>query len=175
MEWALQPEQIGRSVLLLFLGMFGGVISSGLTNCGIMKAVREVIYVKHLIFFLLIIFAVGFAKDTPRTTGTIIWNALLIYIGFMLLMRSEPVMAVLTVIALVVMFVSLEARKFGLVGGEEESSGLDPLVTTMAAFAGAFLFVGFVWYLVKQYDDHKHEGFNFVKFFFGTNRCSRTA
>jgi len=171
MEWAPRPEEIGRSVLLLFLGMFGGVISKGLMNCKIMKYVTEKIWVKHLIFAILIVFAVGFAGEKPRTAGTIVWTAVLIYVGFMMLMKSYPLVSAFSIAFLLIMFVALEAQKFGIVETEEESSNLSPVVMFSAILSGVTLVFGFGFYMYKQWSEHPKD-FSFISFFFGTNKCT---
>jgi len=134
--------------------------------------VTESIYIKHVIFFVLIYFAIGFVDSTTNSPMSIFLSALLVYFIFMLLMKSQKEFVLISVVLLGLLYIMRKLRDS--YDEENDSSTIEAINNLSNALTfGMFavLLLGFGIYFRRQYMEHR-DNFQLQSFFFGTNKCS---
>lgn len=166
----LDRDRIVNALFFLFLGMIGGFIGSGITSCGIQKIIIEGIYIKHVILFILIYFAIGFVDSSETNPLNIFLTALVIYVLFNVLMKSQKEYVIMLFVLLAFLYI---LRKVLESVDPSETNTINVMETVSSYLTvGMFLvlLVGFTIYFRRQYTEHRAT-FSLNKFFFGTNKC----
>lgn len=165
------------TLFLLFLGTAGGMVGDAVLNCGIQEAISKNQYVKHIVFFVIIYFTNSFvkSKDTPTHPLWTLGKTLLIYIAFMLLMKTERAPFLIVIIACALLYVLREYRDYLVKTNTNnkntklisiiEKSSIAILVGVMIAIV-----IGSGMYYMRQKGD-KGKKFDHMLYFFGTNTC----
>ena len=173
-------DKIGNildTLFLLFLGTAGGMVGNAILNCGIQEAISKSQYLKHIVFFVIIYFTNSFVKDkdTPTHPGWTLAKSILIYVTFMLLMKTERTPFLIAILACGALYVLREQRDYlvktnrgnkndNMIGIIEKAS-IGILVGVMLTIA-----IGSYMYYIRQKGD-KGKKFDHMLYFFGTNTC----
>jgi hypothetical protein len=163
-------DSLINALFFLFLGMVGGFIGSGIMSCGIQKMIIEGIYIKHVIFFILIYFAIGFVDSSTANPFNILLSTVLVYTIFMVIMKSQKEYVLLAVFLLGSLYVVSKIRETTDITDITGLENLDRISDILTVAAFLIVGVGFVIYFRRQYMEHRQD-FDIQKFFFGTNKC----
>lgn len=172
MSILVDRDTLVKSLFFLFLGLVGGFIGGGIMSCGIQKMVTEGIYIKHIIFFVLIYFAIGFVDSSTVSPLNIFLSALVIYIIFMILMKSEKEYVLAAVLILGVIYVLNKlSETYDPIADASTIETIEMITNLMVWIIGITVAVGFIIYYRRQSTEHS-KTFSLNKFFFGTNKCN---
>jgi hypothetical protein len=164
-------DTLVKSLFFLFLGLVGGLVRRGIMSCGIQKMILEGIYVKHIIFFVLIFFSIGFVNANAVSPINIFLSALVIYTIFMILMKSEKEYVLAAVLILGVIYVLNKLREtYDPIADASTIETIETITNLMVWIIGITVAVGFILYYRRQSSEHS-KTFSLNKFFFGTNKC----
>ena len=168
----IERDKFIDALFFLFLGMIGGFIGGGIMSCGIQKLVLESIYVKHVIFFVLIYFAIGFVDSNTTDVLSILLSAFVVYFLFMILMKSQKEYVLGAVVLLGGLYVMRKIREsYDPVTDSDKIGFIDTLSAMLTVLIFIVLILGFIIYFRRQYMEHKKD-FSLNRFFFGTNKCT---
>jgi hypothetical protein len=163
-------DNLVNAIFFLFLGMVGGYISDGIMSCGVRKMVVEGIYIKHIIFFILIYFAIGFVDSSVKSPIDILLSAFVVYVLFMIIVKSQKEYVLVSVVILGILYVISKLRETYDITDVTNIQNLDRISDILTVAAFLIVLTGFVIYFRRQYMEHKKD-FDVSKFFFGTNKC----
>ena len=160
------------AIFLLFLGTIGGMVGGGIMSCGIQKMVINSIMIKHLLFFVIIFFTNSFVSGDVQQPIITLFKSFLIYILFMLLMKSEKEAVITAVTLMAVYYISKEQRKYlEKCDADNEMISSLSLIEEYISYATALVIVlGFVKYTHRQASE-RGDDFDVMKFMFGHNQC----
>lgn len=165
-------DKLLNAIFLLFLGTVGGMLGGGIMSCGIQKFVTENILVKHLFFFVIIYFTNTFVNSRTQSITTSFLQTLLIYILFILLMKSEKI-AILIVIAMMSAYYIVKEQKKFYQKHEQHNKHIKTIEFVENCLVVGIIIttlIGFTLYAKRQYME-RGDHFNFVTFLLGHNRC----
>lgn len=173
-------DKIGNildTLFLLFLGTAGGMVGNAVLNCGIQEGIAKSQYVKHILFFVIIYFTNSFVKteDEPSHPIWTLVKTFLIYVTFILLMKTEKAPFLVAILTCGGLYVLREYRNYlvksndkgendALIGIIEKSSFALLTLALVVIAVGAFM------YYRRQKGD-KGAKFDHMLYFFGTNTC----
>lgn len=172
----ISSDKLTTAVFFLFLGMVSGYITDGIMSCGIQKMVMDSILIKHIIFFILIYFSIGFVDAETTSPLTILVSAIFVYVMLIIIMKSQKQYVLAGIIMLGVLYVLQKISKSYEADNTDETKIKIVERASFFVTVGIFLTigVGFFVYLNRQYREHKAT-FTLQKFFFGTNKCESVA
>lgn len=163
------------TIFLLFLGTVGGMVGGAVLNCGVQKVVTDSTYIKHLIFFVIILFTNSFVKTdgvNPHPLDSLS-RAFLIYVAFMMMMKSEKLPLLMVLLICAVAYILRDYQKY-LSNDKEKNAERLQLVEKALWWTmtiGGVVLVGGVVLYVKRQMDERGDKFDVSKFVFGTNKC----
>lgn len=176
-------DRIGNfldTIFLLFLGTVGGMVGGAVLNCGVQKVVTDSKYLKHLIFFIIIMFTNSFIKSSdayPHPAESLL-RSVIIYLAFMLMMKCEKMPLLVILILCSIVFVLRDYQKYltEKIEESEDKSDMEKLemvnksMMWILSVAAVVLVVGAYMYLKRQMDE-RGDKFEYSKYFFGSNQC----
>lgn len=165
-------KQINTTLFLLFMATIGGFIGGNITSCAIQKIIQNKVWVSHLIFLIILYFTSSYSGETM----SIKHNALLtlcLYAIFTIVMKNYYITLVLGMCLLLGSYMVEREIKYQKSKGSDTKNikNLEKLKNYLDYAAFSTLSIGFIVYLMKQMRD-KGSQFNFLKFFFGTGKCT---
>jgi hypothetical protein len=171
MSILVDRNTIVNALFFLFLGLVGGFIGGGIMSCGIQKMVTEGIYIKHVIFFVLIYFAIGFVDSTSVSPLNIFLSTIVIYSIFMILMKSQKEYVLVAVLLLGIVYILNKlSESYDPIADPISVENIERFTNILVWGIGITVAVGFFVYFRRQYMEHR-KTFSLNKFFFGTNKC----
>lgn len=175
MSTLISGDKFITAIFFLFLGLAGGYVADGIMSCGIRKMIVESIAIKHVVFFVLIYFAIGFVDSETTSPLSILLSAVLVYSMFMIIMKSQKEYVLVAVVLLGILFVLRKVRtSFDPLVDPIAIENIDRFSSILNYVIFLIVLVGFVIYFRRQYMEHKAT-FTLTRFFFGTNKCASIA
>lgn len=167
-------EGLIKGIFLLILAVSGNFVAETL-GCKSQKLLTENMYVKHIIIFLIIYFALGFTSiDNPHPVD-IAKNTLIVWILFIMFTRMS---LFFTIIAFSILAIRYVIHSFIAYYQKEDSDGqhkenielLNTIATYLQNSLIGVVLLGFALYFKKQYSDY-YKTWSTFKFIFGVNKC----
>ena len=156
----------------LYLWLIFGFFTS-LLGCDLQRLVSQNILVKHFLALFAFFFLFSVIDQSNKSdVGTTWLKTILVYILFMLSIKSKNA----TSIAFVMLLIVDQTIKLHM-EYKTQNNDYSNMETFRRVRAWLFLtliavaVIGFVLYFIRQYSDH-YDDFSFVTFFFGSNKCS---
>jgi hypothetical protein len=155
----------------LYLWLIFGFLSS-LLGCDLQRLINGNIFVKHLMALVAFFFLFSVIDQSNRSDiGTTWLKTIGVYFIFMLSIKSKNFTSVAFVLILIADQTIKMHMEYKSQNGDE--TNLETFRKIRVALFAALCIVaslGFVMYFIRQYADH-HDDFNFITFFFGSNKC----
>ena len=89
LNYKLDTTMLMTAFFLLSIGTLGGLVGGGIISCRLQRFIRNNPWVKNLILFLIIFFTLSVTAKRVAPITSSLFNALILYGGFVLLHKSE--------------------------------------------------------------------------------------
>lgn len=178
----LQEQKVFDTLFLLFLGTVGGFIGGGITSCQVQKIIRDSVYVKQLIFFIIIFFTNSFVQESTDTLATL-KRTMVLYLIFIVLMKNNYKSVSIVVVILLINKIfsqsidNLNVRKEKEPKNKEidiKIANIQKITKVLTVIAGIAMFYGFIHYYFKKKEEYG-KGFKLLTFLMGSNKCKSMA
>ena len=164
-------DSIIKGIFLLILAISGNFIGETL-GCKTQKLLKENMFAKQFAVYLIIYFVLGFTNDSNEHPVTIAFNALVIWILFILFTKMSLFFTILVFLLITVRYIMIITIQH-----YNEKSNSENLVNLIKNFSSyvdysiiGFILIGFILYFRKQYIEYYKE-WSTYKFIFGVNKC----
>lgn len=167
----IAQDKLFDTLFLLFLGTLGGFIGGGVTACQIQKLVRDNIYVKQFLFFIIIYFTNSFVQKSSslwRTFST----SIILYIIFVMLMKNnyKSIMIVFGILFINKLLLQYKNQLLKDTKNTPTIKMIDNIRYYLTLFAAVVMILGFGQYYMEKKGEYKKQ-FNNITFIFGSNKC----
>jgi len=85
---SLDQQKMFDTLFLLFLGTLGGFVGGGITSCEIQKIIRDNVFVKQFIFFIIIFSTNSFVQKNSDFLSTFLCS-FIFFIVFIILIKNN--------------------------------------------------------------------------------------
>ena len=126
---------------------------------------------KNLILFLIIFFTLSVTAKRVAPITSSLFNALILYGGFVLLHKSELPELLIAIICFMVGYILHRDYDYNLKVIKKDISKLKVSSNIFFSIGCVVILIGFTRYLIRQRNDHK-DNFNFFTFLLGNLKCS---
>jgi hypothetical protein len=169
------------SVFILILILSGGYIIQ-LIPCKLQKILDTNVFIKHLFAFLTLIFLVTIVdpNNTSKKLSTIIYTSFLLYIFFIVIIKTHYKFFISIIIVLGIKYLLLlyknQIQDENKNNEIELNNKLQNIVLIQDILFGVVIFlllIGFLVYYGEKKYEYKNK-FNFITFLFGKPNCAYT-
>ena len=167
----LIEDKLFDTLFLLFLGTLGGFIGGGVTACQIQKLVRDNIYVKQFLFFIIIYFTNSFVQKSGNVWH-IFSRSIILYIIFVMLMKNnyKSIMVVFGILFINKLLLQYKNQLSKDVKTTQTIKLVDNIRYYLTMLAGVVMVLGFGEYYIEKKSEYKKQ-FDNITFIFGSNKC----
>lgn len=169
----LPTNYLIRGIMLLLVGVSGNFTASTL-GCSTQRFLRDNMYAKHVVAFLILYFAIDFSHSEAQDPALLFKTAAMIYGLFLLFtkMHITITIAVFAVLAAVYILTTfIEYYKHDAVNNKQLIDTLTEVQQNSFLALGSAILAGSAMYGVKQYNDHKGE-WSTISFILGKVKCA---
>jgi hypothetical protein len=160
-----------KALFLLYLAICAGFLANTM-NCSIHKIMKNNIFVKHIVVFVLVYFTINFASGKNLSPIAIFRNTLVIYSLYILLSKQNYKFFLFNSLLIFIIYLIIIQKDY-----EKENNDLKNqekyilFIKRLQQILMIFLIVGFIIYFRKQYSDHSNN-FSYITFLFGNIKCN---
>ncbi len=160
-------------VFLLIVAVAGNFIAESL-NCQTQKLLTNNMFVKNLIIFMVIYFALDFTSEEGNLIHPkeLFIRAFMIWSFFLIFNKMDLIYTAIVFFSLFYILVTKNIIKY--YNNKKESKKMVEYLKKSTFYTFVLIIVtmliGFSLYFKKQYTDHKNN-FNFIDFIFGKTKC----
>ena len=178
----VEQSSVIKGIYLLFLAVAGNFIAETL-SCKTQKLLTNNIYVKQVITFLILFFALSFIEtESPVNPLSVAGNAIVIYILFLMLTKMNPFFFTCAIALLTITYIiNMYSVYYAGLHKENKKPNKNPeykRITENFSTTKSLIFImiltviliGFITYAKKQYRDKNN--FDITKLIFGVQRCT---
>lgn len=175
------PDSI-NSVMIIFMGILIGFMGPTL-NCQIQEMMFNSAIARHFALLLIIYFTISLTAKSGEHPGALIGNALVIYMGYVLLTKQNKYFLFTNLAIIMIMFTMIQVRDYynNIKKDEDKVETYEKYIGYLQIVLVVCVLAGFVAYVVTQARErgvasakNAFESFSPVKFWFGTNQCDFT-
>ena len=167
----LDEEKLFDTLFLLFLGTLGGFIGGGITACQMQKLVRDNIYVKQVLFFIIIYFTNSFVQKS-HDIWLIFSRSIILYIIFVMLMKNnyKSIMIVFGILFINKLLLQYKSQLLKDTKNTQTINLVDNVRYYLTILAAVVMVLGFGQYYIEKKSEYKKQ-FDNITFIFGSNKC----
>ena len=161
-------------VFLMFVGTFGGAIRGNIQSCGIQKIIKNNPIVNQLMMLMLIYTFITKKDYAPKKQVTSLFG---IYLLFTILNKNHIIGVFACTFLLLISFICKNMINYynkQVITDKDNAKCIQRLKDIKKyceILSLVCMLVGFLMYLQKQMRE-KGSNFNFIKFMFGSKKCS---
>tara|TARA_Y100000992_G_C21234919_1_gene477494 strand:- start:702 stop:1220 length:519 start_codon:yes stop_codon:yes gene_type:complete len=164
-------DSIIKGIFLLILAISGNFIGETL-GCKTQKMLRENMFAKQMVVYLIIYFVLGFTNENNEHPLRLALNALGIWILFISFTRMSLFFTMLVFILITIRYIFIITKQY--YNEKSDSESIVKLIETISINVDYsimfFIIIGFILYFRKQYIEYYKE-WSTYKFIFGVNKC----
>lgn len=167
----LDEDNLFDTLFLLFLGTLGGFIGGGITACQMQKLVRDNIYVKQVLFFIIIYFTNSFVQKS-HDIWHIFSRSIILYIIFVMLMKNnyKSIMIVFGILFINKLLLQYKSQLLKDTKNNQTIKLVDNVRYYLTIIAAVVMVLGFGQYYIEKKSEYKKQ-FDTITFIFGSNKC----
>lgn len=167
----IAEDKLFDTLFLLFLGTLGGFIGGGITACQMQKLVRDNIYVKQLLFFIIIYFTNSFVQKSHDIWHTFS-RSIMLYIIFVMLMKNnyKSIMIVFGILFINKILLQYKTQISKDTKNTHNVKVIDNIRYYLSLTAAVVMVLGFGQYYMEKKTEYKKQ-FDNITFIFGSNKC----
>ena len=165
---SLDQQKMFDTLFLLFLGTLGGFVGGGITSCEIQKIIRDNVFVKQFIFFIIIFSTNSFVQKNSDVLSTFI-RSFILFTVFIILMKNNYKSIILSIVLLFINKLLLQHINYTK-KNKKKNKKLVSLSKVLTGISGFIIIIGFFEYMREKKSEYGNQ-FKLITFLLGSNKC----
>ena len=145
---SLDQQKMFDTLFLLFLGTLGGFVGGGITSCEIQKIIRDNVFVKQFIFFIIIFSTNSFVQKNSDVLSTFI-RSFILFTVFIILMKNNYKSIILSIVLLFINKLLLQHINYKK-KNKNANKKLVSLSKVLTGISGFIIIIGFFEYMREK-------------------------
>lgn len=163
-------DNIFKGIFLLILSISGNFLAETF-SCQTQKLLYNNMFVKNILVFFLIYFALGFSDNKTNSPLHLLKISSIVFIFYLLFSKMDIRFTIITFVLMTISYIinnQIEYEKNK--DNKKDLSNIKKIRNILYSIIIIFIISGFSIYFLKQKKNYKNR-FSFVKFIFGKSKC----